>query len=405
MTDRRPSSAGIPLPAGDGDPAVVMELLAELNTTGPSALIARMLGALSRATAVTGLRLLIVNLEETHLEVRETLTAGTVATGEPIPLDATPHGEAYRTGEVRAFPRPESTVVAPVSAGKSREGVLEARLSRPATAGEVATIASVANLAGYLITAADRWTDEFHLTRRTKPMALAAEIQWGLLPLSAFSSSDIAVAGALEPAYDVGGDAFDYACGTEDLFGGVFDAMGHGLRAARLSGFAMAVYRNARRAGADLASQGRALHEALIGTFPHEGYVTGTLVQIDLAAPERSRIVRAGHPPPLVHRGSGPAQAIEVDGSLPFGVPFANAVRPQPLALSSGDRLVLYSDGVTEARPDAGELFGPSRLARALHEVRGLAPREAARDVIRRVRSHRGSELTDDATLLVIDIP
>jgi serine phosphatase RsbU (regulator of sigma subunit) len=90
---------------------------------------------------------------------------------------------------------------------------------------------------------------------------------------------------------------------------------------------------------------------------------------------------------------------------MPFGVPFDNPVRTQPLELSSGDRLVLYSDGVTEARPDAGEPFGLANLVPALQEVRRAPAREAARRVIRQVRAHRAQELADDATVLVLDIP
>ena len=384
---------------------VVLELLDELNAAGPSQLMDTVLAALVRRTAVTAVRLLIADLEETRLETRATLCAGAVPTGEPIPLSATPHGEVYDSGVIQAFDAPEPTVIAPVSARKVREGVLETRLSRPATPDEVAVIGSVAVLMGYLINAADRWTDTFHITRRTRPMSLAAEIQWGSLPLSSFSSPDVSLAGALEPAYDVGGDAFDYACGTEVLFAGIFDAMGHGLRAARLSALAMAVYRNARRAGDDLDAQGAALQDALTGSFEREGYVTGTLVKIDLGSPGHSSITRAGHPAPLLQRGSAEPELMSIEGAMPFGIPFENPLRSEPLALASGDRLVLYSDGVTEARPANGGAFGLSMLVPALREARDAPPREAARRVIRRVRAHRAQELADDATLLLIDIP
>jgi serine phosphatase RsbU (regulator of sigma subunit) len=80
-------------------------------------------------------------------------------------------------------------------------------------------------------------------------MTLPAEIQWSLLPLATFASDDIELSGALEPAYDVGGDAFDYACGSDVATIGLFDAMGHGLASARLSSLAIAAFRTRGAAG------------------------------------------------------------------------------------------------------------------------------------------------------------
>src|SRR5580765_3411830 len=101
--------------------------------------------------------------------------------------------------------------------------------------------------AAHLVATASGYTDRLILLRRRKGMSLAAEIQWGILPPLAFSIDGTTVAGLLEPAYDVGGDCFDYSLNGDVLDFAVFDAMGHGLRSAALGSLAVSAYRNSRR--------------------------------------------------------------------------------------------------------------------------------------------------------------
>jgi serine phosphatase RsbU (regulator of sigma subunit) len=270
----------------------------------------------------------------------------------------------------------------------------------------VRAVEDAATALGYLIATGERWTDAFHVARRARRMTLPAEIQWSLLPLATFASDDIELSGALEPAYDVGGDAFDYACGSDVATIGLFDAMGHGLASARLSSLAIAAFRNARRRGDDLAAQARFLHEEVAARFETEGFVTGLLVEIPLGSPERSRIVRAGHPPPIVHRDDRAWPLDPSDGrGVPFGMPYGERPTPGSLELNPGDRLVVYSDGVVDARPDGGTHLGIAALSEHQRRVRSLPPREATRRIVKAVRDHRDADLLDDATVLIVDLP
>ena len=92
---------------------------------------------------------------------------------------------------------------------------------------------------GFALAAAGRATDEVELVRRGRPLS-PAEIQWELLPRLALEAPEYVVAGTLEPAYEVGGDTFDYAAQPEALTVSVTDAMGHGLQAALLAGLTVA---------------------------------------------------------------------------------------------------------------------------------------------------------------------
>jgi serine phosphatase RsbU (regulator of sigma subunit) len=186
------------------------------------------------------------------------------------------------------------------------------------------------------------------------------------------------------------------------LWLGIFDAMGHGVEAARLAALAISAHRNVRRRGDGLHRQALGIHEVLSGRA--QGFVTGQLGAIDLADPSRSAIVNAGHPAPWIQRGSEEPRRVRLGVDLPFGVPFPNTLEPQPLELLPGDRLVMFSDGVTEARPDGGQPFGEDQLARGLHALRSVSPREAARRLIAMVLAHRAADLADDATVLVLDV-
>src|SRR4029453_18841166 len=130
----------------------------------------------------------------------------------------------------------------PVSLGAERFGVLDVRLAAEPNAGLVAELERVAMALAFALAATGRATDEGELARRGRALSLPAEIQWELLPRLALAAPEYVVAGTLEPAYDVGGDTFDYAAQPLSLAVSVTDAMGHGLQAALL-----AALRNARR--------------------------------------------------------------------------------------------------------------------------------------------------------------
>ena len=90
----------------------------------------------------------------------------------------------------------------------------------------------LAGLTADLIVTKSLYTGTFARVRAAAPMSLSAHLQWQTLPPLVMTTPDVALAGILEPAYDVGGDSFDYALNDHVLHLAVFDAMGHGLEAA-----------------------------------------------------------------------------------------------------------------------------------------------------------------------------
>ena len=390
----------------DGSEGSLLHLLNRLDGAGLSGLMPTLLDHLGATVDAIGVRLLIADIEARQLEAREGLQAGETPRSQAIEIQGSVHGPVYLSGRAgSALIEGHPVVMVPVTARRERQGVLEVTLGREVDADTLDTIETIGVLFGYLVTAGDLWTDEFHFARRRREMNLAAEIQWALLPLAAFASHEVSVAGSLEPAYEVGGDAFDYACGDRTLTLGIFDSMGHGLTAARLSSLCVATFRNARRAGRSIEEQADRIHEVLSSRFQDEGYTTGLILSVDLRAPEGTQIMNAGHERPFLQRDGGRPEQVELRPDIPFGMPFDTERRMQPLPLKAGDRLTLFSDGIIGAQPDGGEMFGLDGLADLLEGLRDRPPREAARVVTQVVRDHRAAHLQDDATIVILDIP
>src|SRR6188472_3880874 len=94
-------------------------------------------------------------------------------------------------------------------------------------------------------------------------MTLASELIWELVPPRVLASEDLVLAKLLEPCYDIGGDAFDYALNDGVLHLAVFDAMAHGLPAAGMASLALSAYRHSRRNHDSPAAAYMALDAAL----------------------------------------------------------------------------------------------------------------------------------------------
>jgi serine phosphatase RsbU (regulator of sigma subunit) len=209
----------------------------------------------------------------------------------------------------------------------------------------------------------------------------------------------------LEPCYDNGGDALDYAVNDRMLHVAVFDAMGHGLAAAGVAAFALSAYRQSRRSGSGLLETYAAMHDAVGRQFPDSRFVTALIAQLDLDT-GRLRWISAGHPPPLVVRGGRRAHTLETVPAPPLGV--ASPGGPPTVASASlepADLLLLYTDGLTEARNPDGEMFTIDRLGQFIEReaAAGLTAPETLRRLRHAVISSGRAKLRDDASALLLE--
>ncbi len=320
-----------------------------------------------------------------------------------VRVESTMAGRAFQTQEVLTAADDNGwRVWVPVSERAERLGVLE--LGFTEIDDELLSLAAdLGLLVGHLIHSAGRYTDMVELRRRLRPMNLAAEMQWDmLLPPLAFTSPELSIAGLLEPAYLVAGDAFDYSLNGDILDFAIFDAMGHGVNSTLASTLALGAFRFGRRRRLALTVTAGLIDDALKERFENDEFVTGQLAQLDVAT-GNLRWVNAGHPLPFLIRGHKVVAELSCEPCLPFGLGI-DITEVGECQLQPGDRLFFYSDGVTEAHTPGGPQFGVDNLRDALEQYigAGLVAPELLRRLARDLRSHRGSELADDATLVFL---
>ncbi len=340
-------------------------------------------------------RVVLEPLEDnaTHTELPHTEEVATTMAGRALLT-----GDAVTAEREGAF-----RVWVPILERSDRTGVLALTLPdiEPTTVG---VCEEIGLFAGYLIAVNARFTDVFNLHRRRKAMTLAASMQWDLLPPLQFTSPRVTVAGFLEPAYEVGGDCFDYAVNGPVLDAALMDAMGHGLNSAMLAALAMGCYRHDRRQARTLDAMHEELGTTIGNHYPGNGFVTGQLVQLDLETGSL-RWTNAGHPTPLLIRGGQVVGQLACKPTPPWGV-VLDATPPTVATemLEPGDSLLFYSDGAVDARTADGDGFGLERLADLAGQSASdqLQPEQVVRRVGAAVIEHHASELSDDVTLLLV---
>jgi len=260
----------------------------------------------------------------------------------------------------------------------------------------------LADLAGLLVSGAAPYTDLMHVRRRGRGMTLAASMQWDLLPPLTLRSSRAVVTGLLEPAYEVAGDAFDYSMNGRRLDIAVLDGMGHGIASTLLTTLAVGAYRHARRDGRELRDMHGAIDAAVGAEYDGDAFVTGILARLRLDTGELEWSC-AGHPVPLLLRDRTVVGPLTCEPSPPFGLD-GGVPTLQSTALEPGDSVLLYTDGVVEARTAAGSELGLERLVDLLEREAAAEtpPEETLRRLIRSTLDHRGGTLRDDATLVLL---
>lgn len=293
----------------------------------------------------------------------------------------------------------------PLIDGTDRLGVAEMVVPAPIGRDQLTYCERFAHLAAQLVIGKGLYGDVFEKVRRRQPMDVAAELQWRLLPPLVFGTRGLVVAGALEPCYTVGGDTFDYAVNGTTAHLAVFDAMGHGLGAAGTAAVTVSAYRNARRQLLDLDGTYAEIDATLRDEYGGERFATGVMARLDLPT-GRLTWVNAGHPPPLLLRGGKLVKVLDLKPSTPLGIPFGpSAATVGEEDLEPGDRILLYTDGVTEARTADGQFFDADRLAEFLE--REAADGRATPETLRRLRhailAHQNGQLQDDATALLVE--
>lgn len=297
----------------------------------------------------------------------------------------------------------------PLQMADEMVGVLVISSEEPFSEEVLKALGYVASQAGAALGIAERYSDSVWRARRRIKPSLAAQVQNDLLPPQEHYTKKISIAGRIEPAYDVGGDFYDYATTDGRMFVVAADVSGKGLPAEHLANTTFGAIRKARRDGEELPRIATVAHRTLEATSPVGSYVTMLMAHIDTNTREMELLV-AGHPPPIlvppdperpteplpIPKRNPPVGAIRGKGEVEYV--------SETHRLEAGSRLLLYSDGITERRDDAGQMLGEEGLVILVEKARELDPLPFVHDLLRQVAERGSASLGDDATVIVVDL-
>lgn len=258
---------------------------------------------------------------------------------------------------------------------------------------------------GFLLSAADQIAaglENLRLEDQQHEFEKAREIQESLLPKTIPRAPGFDIAGAWQPARAVGGDYYDVLePGPDRLALVIADVSGKGLPAALLmSNLQAAVKAFAAETPSPAELCGR-VNRMICGNITPGRFITFVYAVLDTRTRALS-YANAGHNPPLVRRADGTRRSMNRGGPV-LGV-FAEArYEEETIELVRGDRLILFTDGVSEAADERDEQFGEDRLA-ALLEGRYLDAGALRTAVMQAVTAFCGNNFQDDATLIAVMI-
>jgi serine phosphatase RsbU (regulator of sigma subunit) len=268
----------------------------------------------------------------------------------------------------------------------------------------VAPLDDIAKQGAAALELANDYTDVIEATRRRKPTTAAAEVQYHLLPPRVARVTGAQIAGALLPAYEVGGDWFDFVENRDGSWLAIADTAGTGPTAAGLGASALGALRAARRSGQDLVQAAESIDE-VVRALGNPSFVVTALLARWHAPTAMLAWLNCGHPPAYVVDRDGAFTELEgpVHAALGAGEG-PPSFEVAAVSLEPGDRLVLYTDGITERFVKGGGRFGADGMQRAVQAAGATTAAATAMAIQDAVMSAATDPLQDDATLVVLAV-
>ena len=242
------------------------------------------------------------------------------------------------------------------------------------------------------------------LTAIEQELSIARDIQMSILPKNDMSVEGVSCSFAYIPMESVGGDFYDYVLYGPRSFGIITaDVTGHGIPAALIASMLKVAFHFEAASESSPAKVLQNINAILSGKFRH-GYITAAFAHIDLDA-RTMTVSTAAHPSVLVlDRRTGSIDEVRGKGKL-MGFLSDIGCTETVFGLEQGDRIVFYTDGITEARSPDGVMFDEARFREALVNSRSLDADSASSEVLSSVRSWSTERtLDDDVTLVIVDI-
>ncbi len=249
------------------------------------------------------------------------------------------------------------------------------------------------------------FTNERRLLSVETELETARQIQSSILPAKVPELQNLRIAASYKPMTAVAGDFYQFVRPDNNHVGIlVADVSGHGVPAALISSMIKVAMQSVAIHADDPAQVLRGLNR-ILWSEAHGQFASAAYLWIDTEK-RNALYSAAGHPPLLCWRNKrDEMQRIESNGLL-FGVEADSEYPLCSVALEPSDRLLLYTDGVTETENAAGEAFGDRQLQRVVRTNRLHPASELSRQVLSELQQWRTSAVSqqDDITLIVVDV-
>lgn len=304
-------------------------------------------------------------------------------------------------------PKQVAELAIPLLSGAHRVGVIRIGRKSDGSLYDEDTLTILQTLAQHASVAIDNASLYERLAaqeRLAQEMTLARRIQQSMLPREAPRIPGYDIVGGSAPAFEVGGDYFDYVSRNGHCYMLIGDVSGKGVPAALIMSIVRALIHTYLEFETSPGSVLKQVNRNISADLDPEMFVTMSHLQLDPQSHELL-VTRAGHEPVLIIHADGSVEHIAPGGSA-LGLlavdAFERLLEEQRCALLENDTVLLYTDGVTEARNEADEEFGAERLEALVSEHHLLSVEVLYKKIIGELREFTGAQAQQDDLTLVI---
>lgn len=271
----------------------------------------------------------------------------------------------------------------------------------------VQSVVSFAEQAGMALENAKLVKESIDTERYREQLKIAQEVQNKLLPTELPHSKTIEFAAVSQNAEEVGGDYFDVVQSEEGIYkAAIGDVSGKGTTAAFYMAELKGIFHALTLLDLDIRDMVSTANQALSQCMQKGFFMTLTYLQIDEEKRE-VQVIRAGHCPAYFYRKSSDSISILREGTLGLGIVRNKGFKkflkaPECIQYEPGDFLVLYTDGIMEARNTAGDEFGYDRLEEMVNRYKHSSAADMASGIVGGVKDFAHEKISDDYTVLII---
>ncbi len=268
-------------------------------------------------------------------------------------------------------------------------------------------VSAFANQAGISIENFRLMEEAFQTERYKEELKIAKTVQKSLLPNSLETDPDFEISAFAESADEVGGDYYDTLRINDHLVALIIaDVSGKGTTAAFHMSQMKGIFHSLAQQDLDPKEFMDRANRSLAHCLERGSFISATYFVVDTTS-KTIRYSRAGHCPVLYHKAStGITEYLKDKGTalgMVRGNNYSRLVETNVIQYATGDIMVLYTDGITEAKNQRSEEFDYDRLADALREVTDKSPHEIEKNIIQRLYEFSGSkDINDDYTSMTI---